>query len=142
MAKWGRIEGMREARKTLDELTRAVQRNVGKRALNASGEVFVKEVAARANVSQRVTNPTPGSLKASPRVVPARPQKGQVRVAVIVEDPASIPQEFGLTRRDYPADPFFVPAIEAKRNEAAHEFAEALKKEVDEAARRVAKRAG
>lgn len=136
----GRIEGMKEAREALQQLTRTVQRNVGRRALAAGpGKVFVRAISARAKVSGRAGDPTRGSLKASPKVVSARAKKGAAAVAVLVDDPAAVPKEKGLARRNYPAEPFMRPAVDASRDEAAQAMAAEVKREVDEAARRAAK---
>lgn len=136
-----RLEGMRQARETMQELSKAVQRNIGKRALQQPAGIIAREVEVRAKVSNRVGNPTPGSLKASPVVVPAKSEKGRPRVAVLVEDEAAVPKEYGLGRKDYPAEPFFRPAVDAKRAQAGQAMADAVRAEVDAAVARAAKRA-
>lgn len=137
---WGRIEGLRECREALQELSKTVQRNVGKRALKAPAAVLVRHIKAKARVSSRANNPTPGSMREAVKDVDARPEKGRATRVILVEDVAAVPNEFGLARRDYPAKPFVRPGVDNGRVEAAEAMAEAVKREVDEAARRAAKR--
>lgn len=133
------LKGFKECREALHELTNRVQKNVGKRALMPAADVIRDEVAARAKVSPRAGNPTPGSLKAAPVVVPAK-SRGGPKVAVLVDDIAAVPKEFGLSTRNYPADPFFRPAIDAKSEESTRVFGSALKQEVEKASARAAKK--
>ena len=135
-----RLAGMREAREALQQLSKAVQRGVGKRALRVPARIVAEDTDRRAKVSSRASNPTPGSLKASPQVVDAKSEKGSPRIAVLVEDPAAVPKEYGLGQKDYPAEPFFRPAVEAVREVAGRAMTAALRQEVDAAAHRAAKR--
>lgn len=138
-----RIEGFRECREALQDLSKAVQRGVGRRALLAPAGVIVAAVRSRAPVSSRPGDPTPGSLRDSITVRPEKSSRRSVaQVAVVAEDDAAVPKEFGLARRDYPPEPFFRPAVDAARMAAAQAFAAALKPEVDAAVARAAKRAG
>lgn len=134
------MKGFKECREALQELTARVQKNVGKRALKPAAEVIRAEVASRAKVSSRPGNPTRGSLKAAPEVVVSKAGKSGPKMAVLVDDIAAVPKEFGLSTRDYPAEPFFRPAIDAKSDEAARVFGQALKAEVEAAAAKVAKK--
>lgn len=135
-----RLEGIREARETLQDLSRAVQRTVGKRALTRGGDVFVSRLKAAMPVSSDPSNPTKGSLAAAPEVVPARSERGSPRVAVLIEDPAAAPGEFG-TRKMRPH--LRVRAtVDATRDAAGAELAAALVQEVDAAVQRIAKRKG
>lgn len=135
-----RIEGMREARETLQALGKRVETAVGQRSLlTGPGPVIVREVSSRAKTSNRATNPTPGSLKASPKVVRARKDKRGPRAAVLVEDPAALPKEYGLVHRKYPAEPFFRPAVDAVREQAGLAMADALKAEIAIEVAKVAK---
>jgi hypothetical protein len=137
-----RIEGMRECREALQELGRTVQRNVGKRALKQGpGRVFVAEIKRRAPVSSRPNDPTPGSLRDSVKVVDARTEKGRATVAILAEDIAAVPNEYGLKHRRYKPHPFFRPGIDAGRDEAGAAMAAELKSEVDVAVAKAAKRA-
>lgn len=137
---FSRIEGMREARETLQALGKRVETAVGLRSLmKGPGLVIANEVSVRAKTSNRSSNPTPGSLKASPKVVRSRKDKKGPRAAVLVEDPAAIPKEFGLQHRKYPAEPFFRPAVDAVREKAGAAMAQALKDEVDAEVAKVAK---
>lgn len=135
----GELAGYKEARETLQELSKAMQRGVGKRALLAAGQVIVEATKARAPVSTDPRDPTPGSLRAAPKVVNAKPGKrAAVQAAVLVEDPAAVRIEFGKT--NYAAHPFFRPAIDASRGPATEVFGSALAVEVVKAAERAAKR--
>jgi hypothetical protein len=137
----GQIAGMREARETLQELSRAVQTNVGKRSLkNGPAPVFVAAIKSRARVSSRANDPTPGSLRDSVKVGKSSSRRGQARQEIVAEDIAAVPNEYGLKHRNYPAQPFFRPGIDSARAPAAAALAGQLKVEVDGAARRAAKR--
>lgn len=127
----GHIEGMKEARESLQQLNRHVQGLVGKVAVNAAADVFVDAITARAPVSDRPGNPTPGSLKRSIRKRSLRRTKNIARVEVIVDDVAAVPKEFGLATRDYPAEPFARPAVDDNRERAARALAGALKDEIE-----------
>lgn len=136
-----RIEGFKECREALQELSKAVQRNVGKRALLAPAGLVVAAVKARAPISTRPGDPTPASLRDSVTIMPEKAaQRGVAQIAVVAEDEAAVPKEFGLASRDYPAEPFFRPAVDAVRIPSLHAFAAALKPEVDAAVKRAAKR--
>ena len=135
----GQISGMRECREALAELSRTVQRNVGKRALKSGpGAVFVRAIKSRARVSSRASDPTPGSLRDSVKVVDSRAERGRATVAILADDIAAAPNEFGLAHRNYPAKPFFRPGIDSAREAAAAAMAETLKAEVDVAVARAA----
>jgi HK97 gp10 family phage protein len=138
MAAGGRtyLAGFKEAREVLQELSRGVQRGVGKRALQVPAELIAGAVRAKAPVSNRAGNPTPGSLRGSIKVVPSRTVKGSVRVAVLAEDIAAVPNEFGTSKM--PAQPFFRPAADATRDAAGRAFGAALKPEVEKAAAKAA----
>lgn len=135
-----RIEGFKECREVLQELSKTVQRNVGKRALLAPATVIAAAVKAKAPVSSRGGNPTPGSLRDSVTVAPEKSsQKGVAQIAVVAADVAAVPNEFGTTKME--AQPFFRPAVDTARLAAGQAFAAALKPEVDAAVARAAKRA-
>ena len=133
------LAGAKETREALQELTKTVQRNVGRRALRVSAQIIASATEARAPVSSRASNRSPGSLKQSVDVVPHRSKVGAA-IAVIVKDVAAVPVEFGLTNRNYAAQPFFRPAISASESAAIAAFEAALKQEVEAAAARAAKR--
>ena len=134
------LSGMKECREALAELSRSMQTGVGKRALLETGKFFAGRISDLAPVSSRPNDPTPSSLKAAPKAVANRPKKGQPRVAIIVDDPAAVPNEFGLAHRDYPARPFARPAVDANREAGAAIMAAGLKTETDAAIARAARR--
>lgn len=133
---------MKECREALQQLSRTVQRNVGKRALKAPAAVLVRHIKAKARVSSRASDPTPESMRDAVRDADAKNERGRATRVILVEDAAAVPNEFGLARRDYPAQPFVRPGVDAGRNEAGAAMASALKDEVDKAAIAAAKRAG
>lgn len=141
MASGGRsyISGMKGCREALQEFSRTVQRNVGKRALRAPAEVIARAVRAKASVSSRGNNPTKGSLRESVTAAPARAEKGRPTVVVLAADVAAVPNEFGTSKMK--AQPFFRPAVDGARDQAGAAMADALKSEVDAAAQRAARRA-
>jgi HK97 gp10 family phage protein len=136
-----RIEGFRECREALQELSTTVQRNVGRRALQVPAGIIRDAVEARAPVSPRGSNQTPGSLKASIKVGKENSKRTEAKLHVIAEDVAAVPLEFGLTSRDYPAQPFFRPAVDSVEGQALQGFANALRPEVTSAVAKAAKRA-
>ena len=137
----GTLAGMREARETLAELSKTVARNVGKRALKQGpGLVFVRSIKSKARVSSRANDPTPGSMRDAVEVVDSRAEKGRATVAILVDDVAAVPNEFGLKHRKYPAKPFMRPGVDSARIEAAEALAVELRSEVDKAAAKAAKR--
>ena len=130
---------MKEAREALQELSRATQGNVGKRALQAPARVFVGRIKAKAQVSSRPSDPTPGSLRESVHIGKGSTRKGGARLELVADDIASVPNEFGTSKMA--AQPFFRPGIDSAREEAAFAMAEAIKLEVDAAVGRAARRA-
>ena len=127
----GHIEGMKEAREALQALGAHVERQVGKLAVNAAADVFIPEIRRRAPVSTIPTNPTPGSLKQSIGKKQSRSRKNLARVEIRADDVAAVPNELGLSRRDFPIQPFMRPAINAKREEAAQALADKIRDEVE-----------
>lgn len=137
----GEIAGLREARETLQELGKSVATSVGKKSLkNGPAPVFVASIKSKARVSSRASDPTPGSMRDAVKTGKVSSRRGQARLEIIVDDPAAVPNEYGLKHRKYPAHPFVRPGIDHARAPAAAAMAEQLKVEVDEAARRAAKR--
>lgn len=134
-----RIEGFKEARETLQQLSATVQRNVGKRALKPAAEIIAAEVRGKAAVSTAPYNTTPGSLRDSIKVVSARAEKGGARIAILADDIAAAQNEFGNS--DMAAQPFFRPGVGASQDRAFAAFGAALKPEIETAARKAAKRA-
>jgi HK97 gp10 family phage protein len=132
-----RIEGMREAREALQELSKAAQTRLGNRALERPARVFVRRIKAKAAVSGRPGNPTPGSLRESIRDAKARKERGRPTRVILAEDVAAVPNEFG--RSKMAAQPFFKPAIDEGRDEAGGAMADGLREEVDAEVRRIAK---
>lgn len=137
-ARYGEIEGMREAREALQKLSRATQGNVSKRILKAPATVFIRRIKARAAVSSRPSDLTKGSLRESVHIGKSRSRKGGARMELIADDIASVPNEFGTSKMA--AQPFFRPGIDGGREEAAFAAAEATKSEVDAAVARAAKK--
>jgi hypothetical protein len=130
----GQISGLREAREAMQELERRVRNRVGKKALkNGPAPVFVASIKSKARVSSRASDPTPGSMRDAVKAVNSRMERGRPTVAIIADDMAAVPNEFGLHHRNYPASPFFRPGIDAVRAEAGEAMAGALKSEMDEA---------
>lgn len=133
-AELGQIEGMKEAREALQDLERRIRNQVGKRSLlNGPAPVFVQSIKSKARVSSRSRDPTPGSLRDSVKAVNSRMEKGRPTVAILADDLAAVPNEYGLKHRNYPAHPFFRPGIDAVREEAGLAMAEQLKSEIDRA---------
>jgi HK97 gp10 family phage protein len=126
-----RIEGMKDATAALRKLSDYAQKQIGKNALKAAADVLTPRVKARAKVSGRAGDPTRGSLKASIRDKPGRKKKGVETRVIIAEDVAAVAKEYGLTRRDYPAEPFFRPAVDSGRRVAGEALAQSIKDDVE-----------
>ena len=134
----GDIEGLREAREALNELGRTVARNIGKRALVAPAELLVSRLKANTPVSNRRDDKTPGSLRDSTKHVVGKAEKGRPRRAVLIEDVAAVPNEFGTSKMK--AQPYVRRTVDANREAAAAVLAEAIKAEIEPALKRAARK--
>jgi hypothetical protein len=134
----GHLEGMEGCRAALQELGRTVTRNVGKRSLRAPAELLAARHRATLPVSSDPSDKTPGSLKDSPKVVPAKTEKGRARVAMVIDDVAAVPGEFGTSKMK----PHLKvrTTTDAMRPALAQVMGTALKQEVDAAAQRAARK--
>lgn len=126
-----RVEGMGPALQALRKLSLHAQNKIGKVALKAAADTLVPRVKAKARVSERSDDPTRGSLRDSVTSKPGRARKGVDTRAILVMDVAAVPKEFGLSRKDYPAEPFMRPAIDSGRAEAGQALADSIKNEVE-----------
>lgn len=122
---------MKEARAALQKLSAYAQKQIGKVALQAAAKIGSERVKARAKVGSRANDPTRGSLQRSVRDKPGRPRKGAETRLIVAEDVAAVPKEFGLSRRNYPAEPFFRPAIDGAREEMGRAVADTVKDQVE-----------
>lgn len=133
-----RVEGFREAAQQLGDMSRAVARNVGKRALTDTAEILARGV--RANIAPH--NLT-GDTYESVDVKPGKQKRG-VAVEVVLEEIAGVELEFGNS--DQVATPVFRPALDRDRRRMDDTFAVLLPLEIDAAvirkARRAARRGG
>jgi HK97 gp10 family phage protein len=136
------LKGLKEVREGLAEFSKTVARNVGRRALMPAAEIIANAAQANAPVSTRTDQwkSEPGSLKASKQIKRDKPGKGMATVAIIFDDPAAVPTEYGLTSRRYPAQPWFRPAVDANESRAVAAFGSALTEEVEKAAAKAAKK--
>ena len=132
MFKTARIEGMEECIRSLHQLDAIAQRDIGEYALDGAMDVFVGAIRAKAPVSPRASDATPGSLKASVRKRKARATKKYLaKGEVSINDPAAAPLEFGLSSRDYPAEPFARPGVDAARGTAGEVVASRVREKVE-----------
>lgn len=138
MAQSSHLEGLKECREAMQELSATVQRNAGRRALRSAALLLEEAGRSRAPVSTNPRDKSPGSLKASFETVNHKGKKGSASVAVVAADVASVHQEFGTTF--HPAQPFFRPAIDATEAAMISTFAAQLKPEIEQAAAKAAKR--
>jgi len=134
-----RLEGDWGGR-ALRDLSKAVQRGVGKRALAHGGAVIVRRLKAQMPVSDDPSNPTPGSLRDGTTTAPAKSERGDPRQAVLVEDPAAVPGEFGTSKMRPHLK--IRATVNATREEAGVAIGQGVKVEVDRAVARAAKRKG
>lgn len=133
-----RLEGFKEARQALSELSRSVQRGALKRALNAPADLLVSRLKERTPVSADPHDKTPGSLRDGTKRAPARARKGTPRVAVVIDDVAAVPIEFGTSKMS--ARPYVRSTVDNSRTALAESLGGAARQEIDRAAQRAAKR--
>lgn len=126
-----RLEGVGPTLKNMRALSNYAQNKIGKIALKAAADTLVPKVKAKARVSERPDDPTRGSLRDSVVSKAGRTRKGVDTRAILATDVAAVPKEFGLTRKNYPAEPFFRPAVDAGRADAGQALADAIKNEVE-----------
>jgi hypothetical protein len=120
------------------ELTATVERNVGKRALKTTAGKLADRHKAVLPVSDDPSNKTKGSLKSSPAVKAARGAKGRPAVAMVIDDVAAVPGEFGTSKMKSHLK--VRSTTDAMRDDLAATLGAALKEEADAAARRAAKK--
>ncbi|MGK2908747.1 MAG: hypothetical protein ACSLE1_02960 [Sphingobium sp.] len=132
MARSGRLEGFKEVSKSLNDMSRAAARGVGRRSLKIPAEMLAREVRQNAAVLT-------GALYESVDVVAAKSQKGAPRIAVLASDIASVQEEFGNSKEL--ATPFFRPAIDQGQDRRFKAFADALTIETNDSVIRAAKAA-
>lgn len=137
MAAKSELLGLKECREALQEMSKRAQRGLGAMALRKPAEIIKDAVQSRAPVSTRPSDPTKGSLKASGAVKKGRMKGTLVSIAVIFEDEAAVPNEYGTTKMG--AQPFFRPAVDAVEPQAIAAFTSALTQEVEAAAAKAAK---
>jgi hypothetical protein len=136
MAAKAELMGLKECREALQEMNKRTQKGLGSIALRRAANIIFGAVEARAPVSSRPDNPTPGSLKAS-GFVGKNSARGQLAsIAVIFSDPAAVPNEYGTTKMA--AQPYFRPGVDASEAAAIAAFESALTEEVTAAAEKVA----
>jgi hypothetical protein len=134
------LEGMGGCLAALKDLTKRVESNVGKRALRTTAQDLADRHKATLPVSDSPHDKTRGSLKASPTVASAKGRKGRPAVAMIIEDPAAAPGEFGTSKM--PAHLKVRATTDAMRSQLAGTLGDALKSEVDAASRSAARKGG
>lgn len=141
-----KLEGLAETVASMDELSRATQRNAVRRTLQKAGEPV-------ANTAARLAPHESGSLAFSIVVATqlTRRHKGEQRTrgseVEVYIGPAggqgalfyASHQEFGTV--NMPANPFMVPAWEGSKTLVLASIVSGLKVEVDKAAKRAARKA-
>jgi len=135
MSQTVRIEGLAELARALQELPRAVSRNVLRGAVNAGATVIRKEVIQRApefhgDVSKG--HPPPGTLRKSVRQSFLRNESNERKTVYVVSVRRKAFYwrflEFGTAHQ--PANPFFRPAFEAKKMSAVEAIRDYLAKRI------------
>ena len=129
MAKEIQMEGLDGLLDKFQALETKVAKQALRKALKAGGDVFKKEIVARA--PQKT-----GQLKAeiaSATSINANEGTGIVSVGPLKHAYHGMFAEFGT--RHQPAKPFLRPAFDGKADDALNAFAEVLKDAVDEASR-------
>jgi hypothetical protein len=126
-----RLEGMGPAIANLRKLSEYAQKQIGKNALQAGAAVAVKRVKAKAKVSTRANDPTPGSLKESVRDKPGRAKKGIDTRAVVVEDVAAVPKELRADAAQLSARAVRPAGDRRAREEIGQAIAESVKNDVE-----------
>lgn len=121
-----RIVGVDDCLATLADLKKGTRRGVGRRSLVPAAEQLADAVRERAPVLT-------GELRGKVRV-----ETQGSKVAVVVEDEAAVPNEYGTS--DTPIQPFFRPAIDTERAGMAETVGRDLAAETIKTAKRVARR--
>lgn len=137
-----RIEGFREASRTLSDLSKTVAKNVGKRSLMPGAKLLRDAVSSNAprlegNLADSVIV-TDKMTKATKRRK-KRAGDNSVEVYVIADDPAAVPQEYGT--HDMPAQPYFARSVASTKARIFELVGEAIRQETTKAAQRAAKKA-
>jgi len=132
MARSSRFEGFKETSRSLNEMSKAAARGVGKRSLGIPAEMLARDVRRNAAV---VT----GDLRESVDVFPSKSKRGQPHLEVRAEDIASVQDEFGNS--DQTAKPFFRPAIDEGQERRLDAFADALMIETQDSVIKAGQRA-
>lgn len=127
----GRLEGFRETSKALNDMSKAMARGVGRKALKIPAEMLARDVRASATVLS-------GALRESVDVFPSPSRRGAPRIEVRAEDIASVQEEFGNS--DQVANPFFRRAIDQGQQRRFEAFGDALMIETNDAVIRAAKK--
>lgn len=135
----GGPEGFDEAIAGMREMKKAVQRGIARTVLRAPARLLADAVRQNAPEFQ-------GNLKAAVKVVSskARRRRGStsaVELAVLVDDPAAVPNEYSNVHID-PAQPFFRPAIDANLEAIKAAIIAGIKPAIEAAAKRAAARGG
>lgn len=136
-----KIEGLRELEKALNDLPKATQRNVLRRALKKVAEPIEKDAQQKAPY---LTGRLKLSIVTGTQLT--RRQKADARkdgpyfaeVHVGTASGHGIPQEFGTV--DHPAQPFMRPAWEANKQGALDGIKKEIRAEIDKAQNRRASR--
>ena len=129
MAAKAELLGLKQCREVLQELPTTMARLAVRGPLLEAARTIQQAVEARAPVSSRPDNPTPGSLKASGKSRRHRKGRGNLdTVAVIFTDPAAVPNEYGTTKMA--AQPYFRPAVDAVEAQVIAQFGQALREAI------------
>ena len=126
-----KISGFREASKALNDMSKAMARGVGRRALKVPATILADEMRQKVPVLS-------GTTRESIEVGKQASFKGRPATNVTVADIASVQLEFGNS--DMEAQPFARPALEAASGRMLEGFGSALKDETDKAVIRQAAR--
>jgi HK97 gp10 family phage protein len=128
--------GTGDALATLSALSKQTAKAVGRRSLIPAAQILVAEVTFNAPV---LSGALAASVRIDTKISRMKQRKGAVDLAVIADDPAAVPTEYGTS--DTPIQSFFRRAIASVKAAMFEAVASALQSETVAAAKRVAKRA-
>lgn len=130
-----KVEGLREVEQAMEELSRAANRSVGRKALIEGGEILARTMR---NLAPRDEGHLIESIdvgtKLTRRQRSLHRKESDVEVFVGANDPAAVTQEFGT--EDHPPQPFARPAWAESQDAVLQRVGDVLMVEVDNRVKR------
>ncbi len=134
------VEGLKEVEDAFADLGTSISRRIARKALTAGGEIFAKEMRARApKKDMNLVESIDVGTQLTRRQKAMHRKQDPVEVFVGAKDPAAVPQEFGTYKE--PPQPFARPAWDATQTQVLSRITDELMVGVDQAVARAAAKA-